>query len=594
MKNTKRKVVIPFIVFLLGMFVLYGIICGIEKSQQKQNKTKAELNAMTYAERMKSEVLEGIGITDTLQQILISENGKIDRFNTVAADMITDSIQSIQIAPDGVVTKIYPEKGNEAGKIDLLHDKDRGEISCYARDHHTLILQGPFQLKQGGYGIAVRNPVYLDDENGQQYFWGFTIVIIRVPDIFADSVKALSDFGYHYRLSTTVSPWEPTYEEVYRSGDNIENPVSYCFEIGGEQWRLEVMPKNGWTNSKYLLIVVGGGTVIIILLTGLTAALMILNEHRDKLKKIAETDGLTGIYNRKGFDEQVEQYIKQNPDKHCIVAQLDVDDFKFINDMYGHDSGDKALQNLAKSMQEFFTNEAVTGRSGGDEFCIFLPDHSCGEVKETMQAFTKMPKTFLYKGKEHTFSISLGYAEYPVFAGNRAQLMRCADAALYEVKLRGKNGCMAYREGLRMQIRTQLGFALKDVSENLPGAFIIYSADKTDDEIFFVNSELLRLLGCKNMDEMFAYTKKSFRNLIREDEQDVIEKSIWEQIEGGHSNDYIYFHMRKADGTFLPVLDHGRIVDNSRYGRVFYVLIMDLESMQRHYSDRVNFFESKR
>ncbi len=77
------------------------------------------------------------------------------------------SIESIQLAPDGVVTDIYPAEGNEAGKIDLLHDKDRGEISCYARDNHTIITQGPFELKQGGYGIAVRNPVYLKDENNR-------------------------------------------------------------------------------------------------------------------------------------------------------------------------------------------------------------------------------------------------------------------------------------------------------------------------------------------------------------------------------------------------------------------------------------------
>ena len=55
------------------------------------------------------------------------------------------------------------------------------------------VMQGPFQLKQGGYGIAVRNPVYLDQKDGQETFWGFTIVIIRVPDIFADSVK-------HFRI----------------------------------------------------------------------------------------------------------------------------------------------------------------------------------------------------------------------------------------------------------------------------------------------------------------------------------------------------------------------------------------------------------
>lgn len=62
--------------------------------------------------------------------------------------------------------------------------------------------------------------------------------------------------------------------------------------------------------------------------------------------------------------------------------------------------------------------------------------------------------------------------------------MRCADAALYEVKLHGKNGCMAYREGLQSGVRKQLGFALKDISEHLPGAFIIYRADKENDELF--------------------------------------------------------------------------------------------------------------
>ena len=63
------------------------------------------------------------------------------------------------------------------------------------------------------------------------------------------------------------------------------------------------------------------------------------------------------------------------------------------------------------------------------------------------------------------------------------------------------------------------------------------------------------------MDELFRLAKKSFRNLIREDEQQKIESSIWEQIDSGNENDYIHFHLRKADGSYLSVLDHGRIVN---------------------------------
>ena len=203
-----------------------------------------------------------------------------------------------------------------------------------------------------------------------------------------------------------------------------------------------------------------------------------------------------------------------------------------------------------------------------------------------LQKFTKLPKSFSYHGKEHAFYISLGYAEYPTFASNRSQLMRCADAALYEIKLHGKNGCMVYREGLRSGARKQLGFAFKDISEHLPGAFIIYRADKKDDELIFANDEFLHMSGYKDIDELFRLTEKSFRNLIREDEQQQIESSIWEQIDNGNENDYIHFHLRKADGTYFSVLDHGRIVDSPQYGKVFYVLFMDWEDMHIRYNDK--------
>lgn len=166
MRIRKKKVILPFLVFLLGICILGGIVYGIRSNQQKQSRASAKLNAMAYAGRMKTDFMEGIGITDTLEQILISEDGEIDKFYQVAEEMKTDSIQSIQIAPDGVVTEIYPETGNDAGKIDLFNDPDRGKISRYARDHDVMIMQGPFELKQGGYGIAVRNPVYLDNEDG--------------------------------------------------------------------------------------------------------------------------------------------------------------------------------------------------------------------------------------------------------------------------------------------------------------------------------------------------------------------------------------------------------------------------------------------
>ncbi len=584
----KKKTIVPLIVFLVGICLLSVFTYNTNVQIQKDRRTIAKLNAVTYGQRIENDIENGIEITDTLKQVLINGNGQIINFSKIAENLMSYSVQSVQLAPNGVVTEIYPEEGNEAGKIDLLKDSYRGEISNYAKDHNITITQGPIELKQGGSGLVVRNPIYLKDENGQEYFWGFTIAILRVPEIFEDSTNALSKFKYNYRLSREASVLDKKYVEVDANCDKMIRPVTYNLTVGKEKWKFEIMPRAGWSNSKTLYLIFFGGLSLVLLLTGLTIVLFLLDERRVELKELAHKDGLTKLYNRYGFDEMAEKMISKNPKEHCVAVLLDVDDFKLINDMYGHAYGDKDLISLSENMQKFFPSSALLGRNGGDEFCILLPNCTMEEMKESLIEFTKTPKTFSYKGQTYSFCISLGYAEYPNNAIERSQLMRCADTALYEVKLHGKNGCIAYQEGFQSGVRKQLGFVLNDISENLPGAFIIYRADKENDEIFYANKEFLDMAGYENLDAFFNGTKKSFRNLIREDQQKAVEASIWNQIESGSKNDYIHYQLRRQDGTYIPVLDQGRIVESERFGRVFYVLFMDWQAMQSHYSEKFN------
>ena len=584
----KKKTIVPLIVFLVGICLLSVFTYNTNVQIQKDRRTIAKLNAVTYGQRIENDIENGIEITDTLKQVLINGNGQIINFSKIAENLMSYSVQSVQLAPNGVVTEIYPEEGNETGKIDLLKDSYRGEISNYAKDHNITITQGPIELKQGGSGLVVRNPIYLKDENGQEYFWGFTIAILRVPEVFEDSTNALSKFKYNYRLSREASVLDKKYVEVDANCDKMIRPVTYNLTVGKEKWKLEIMPRAGWSNSTTLYLIFFGGLSLVLLLTGLTIVLFLLDERRVELKELANKDGLTKLYNRYGFDEMAEKMISKNPKEHCVAVLLDVDDFKLINDMYGHAYGDKALISLAAIMRKFFPSSALLGRNGGDEFCILLPNCTMEEMKESLIEFTKTPKTFSYKGQTYSFCISLGYAEYPNNAIERSQLMRCADTALYEVKLHGKNGCIAYQEGFQSGVRKQLGFVLNDISENLPGAFMIYRADKEDDEIFYANKEFLDLAGYENLDALFKGTKKSFRNLICEDQQKAVETSIWNQIESGNMDDYIHYQLRRQDGTYIPVLDQGRIVESERFGRVFYVLFMDWQAMQSHYSEKFN------
>ena len=593
MHSTKEKFkkiyVLPVLVFLLGCVILSAILYRSYKDNQEQERTITELNAATYAERLQNDMSRGIAITDALEEIVISEHGRIDKFQKVSENLMTDYIQSIQIAPGGVVTEFYPEAGNEAGKIDLIHDESRGEICRYGRDNDIVTMQGPFNLKQGGSGIAIRNPVYLEDENGGSSFWGFTIAIIRVPDIFADSVQALSDFGYDYSLSKTISPFDESYEVISGSGDSVQDPITYEFELGGCSFRIAVTPKAGWNHGKDLPLDLFIGLCIVLLLTVLTAVILVLEQHRQNLKKISTTDPLTGLLNRKGFDEQLSRVIKERPGVSCVGIQMDIDDFKFINDMYGHAVGDMALKSLAQSMKVHFAENAILCRNGGDEFSIILIGTTAAEARDRIEKFTGESRHFTHNKENHNFYISVGYAEFPKNCADISEFIRCADMALYEVKLHGKHSCLAYRDEYKYKIqhRSRLGFALQDISKNLPGAFLIYMADPEDDRILFANQELINFAGCSDFDDFLAYTDHRFRNLIRPDEQEAVEESIWAQInsKADGNNDYVKFHFAKKDGSYHPVLDHGRIVKSRYYGNVFYVLIMDCTLVESYYSE---------
>lgn len=575
---------LPLFELILGAFFLGMLVSHIQQSDLEEQRHNTDVSCMTYTDRIMADLKSGMAITDSLEQIVISEDGRCDKFYKVAKNLTNPSIESIQLAPAGFVSYIYPEASSDLSRIDQLDEEAQGEYARYAKNNDITSLQGPYDLKDGSQGIVARNPIFLE-RHGRRIFWGFAIVIIRVPDIFSDSLTSLDFFGYQYQLLKTTSPWDPNPVEFYHSEKALVDPVSHWFSLGGDLWELQLMPNSAWAASSLSQVVLWTGFVILTLLAGLTWAVIRLEERRKYLRYLSETDKLTGIYNRSGFDDQLDHHIRRHPDEPCIVAELDIDNFKFINDLYGHPTGDRALQTLVSSLRRFFASDVIIGRNGGDEFCLLLPGETLASVAEKLRAFCTMPKTFACEDQLHAFTISMGYVEYPTQASTHVLLMRYADAALYEVKLHGKNGCKAYEDGFNA-IRTQLGFRLNDISTNLPSAFIIYRADPTDDELLYANREMLRLTGCDDIQSFFDYTKRSFRNLVAPSEQDSVQTSVWAQVNADCADidAYVRFSLVRHNDSLVDVLGHGRIVEHSSYGRLFYVLIEDEAKHQKYYT----------
>lgn len=254
----KREFIIPLLILIAGI-VLPGMMAKtIISNNIESSKANTKLYAKMYSGYLTSNLDKALSITNALEQTVIASDGKIDAlaFDGIAENMMENYIQSIQLAPNGVVSEIYPSEGNEAGLIDLINREDeQGITSRYARDHDEVVMQGPYKLTQGGKGIAIRNPIYLLDEDGNKSFWGFSIVIIRTPEIFSESIEDFSHFNFNYRLLKTSSSENQSYVEVYHSKEKLaSDALSYKFKVGDDQWKLEIAPKNGWYDKKSVLM----------------------------------------------------------------------------------------------------------------------------------------------------------------------------------------------------------------------------------------------------------------------------------------------------------------------------------------------------
>jgi diguanylate cyclase (GGDEF)-like protein len=167
-----------------------------------------------------------------------------------------------------------------------------------------------------------------------------------------------------------------------------------------------------------------------------------LQEMNEKLERLSVTDGLTGLFNHRHFWNLLNSELtRANLYKGDIaLIVLDVDDFKKINDHFGHSVGDLLLQSIANTIKETIRETDIASRYGGEEFAILLPDtdrEGVGKAAEKIRsAIASMPFTVPDTGIATRVTVSLGVS---VFDGNRRDFFNAADRALYISKSKGKN-----------------------------------------------------------------------------------------------------------------------------------------------------------
>ena len=310
----------------------------------------------------------------------------------------------------------------------------------------------------------------LGDTTGLASLFGYTVE--EISSTFQNSLVAMIRTDARHKLQNTIT-------EQLADTDDIECIIPVCHKNGNIVWVLNRAVRKK-TND--------GNTYI----CGILIEISKLKQEYDREKETACTleeeakkDSLTHIYNAYTARKLAEAFIDESPENLAALLIVDLDDFKQINDQYGHLFGDAVLIQTAKTIKNLFRSEDIVGRIGGEEFMILMKGttdlniitNRCLQLNETLMNMfgDQMPTC--------KPSCSIGVALLPNHANTYFGLFRCADRALYYAKAQGKKQYALYNSEDNNMASGNSFLRYMDYDENMLRGYIEPESSKS----FFEN-----------------------------------------------------------------------------------------------------------
>jgi diguanylate cyclase (GGDEF)-like protein len=375
------------------------------------------------------------------------------------------------------VTYVTPLHGNESALgADFLSERNRRKALVQAWHSGEFSLSSPLKLLQiesGARGALLVLPVYFgrpdNQEERRQALKGFVVAAVDVRRVVSrivakNSVNA-SDYMRIEDVTTSTDPL-PLFVRG-TSASHLEQSVELA-TFGGRTLRVTMAPDavQYRLNSLYFPVVVAfAGGLMVLLVCGYLYLLqrrgMVIGEHvlrqtralreaNFRLETLSVTDPLTGLSNRRAFDDYLEQeWQRAARDKTSLsILLVDVDHFKKINDQYGHPAGDACLRELAQRLRGHFKRPADrVVRFGGEEFAVVMPGTDPRALSQADRFREVMEKTPIKLTEDESIvvTISAGLATVIPDGGlTPRDLIKFADEAMYQAKRGGRNRIECY------------------------------------------------------------------------------------------------------------------------------------------------------
>jgi len=236
-----KSILVTVLVFGLALLACSIVFRRFDTVREEGQRSEVEYIAENIANKLEISLTEYEQIAHLWSGVISAGVDPETDFEEISRQLYekNPTINAIQLAPDGVIEYTYPRNIDIIGYNIFEEDANSADAQL-AKETGVAVVSGPVELVQGGTGLILRYPIYIDEE-----FWGFSVVVLNVPEVFDDvNFDRLSDEGYTYCL----------YKDgafVLGDRESVEDSVDYSVEIASKTWTLSVAPADGWIMDSF-------------------------------------------------------------------------------------------------------------------------------------------------------------------------------------------------------------------------------------------------------------------------------------------------------------------------------------------------------
>ncbi|MCW9002145.1 MAG: ATP-binding protein [Rhodospirillales bacterium] len=229
---------------------------GFDRSERERYRDGVRFSAVTFVanlnEILHHEITSHLSVLQSIRSVWQAHDDGIEkiRFERYAKAIITGhdaTVRSIQLAPDGIITYVYPREGNEAViGLNILSHATQGEEARRSVETREVVVIGPINLIQGGQGLIARLPLFVQGDRERERFWGFATVVIDLPPVWRTVSARLSGSGFEVAVRKAGANGKPG--EAFFGDDQIfrKQPVLETVNLPGRKWEIGIAPIGGW------------------------------------------------------------------------------------------------------------------------------------------------------------------------------------------------------------------------------------------------------------------------------------------------------------------------------------------------------------